>query len=121
MPRALPPVPPDCPAELLERIGADILAKVDRRWSKRHHELGPCLVWHEGEPVIKAAGGVYARFELQPAHRVVWERCHGPIVPKSLTVDHLCEVTLCQRPDHLRLLTRSANMRRRQAKPSRTS
>ncbi len=44
-PRALPPLPPDCPAELLAKMGADILAKVERRWPKRHHELGPCLVW----------------------------------------------------------------------------
>jgi hypothetical protein len=113
MPRALPAVPPDCPDELLERMGADILAKCERRWSRKHHELGPCLVWREGEPVIRAAGGVYGRFNRQPSHRVVWERCYGPIKPKSLTVDHVCEITLCQRPDHLRLLTRGDYTRRR--------
>ena len=31
VPPALPAVPPDCPAELLEKRGADILAKCDRR------------------------------------------------------------------------------------------
>ena len=36
-PRSLPPVPPECPSELVEKMGADVLAKVERRWSKRHH------------------------------------------------------------------------------------
>jgi hypothetical protein len=72
----------------------------------------------QGELVIKAAGGVYGRFERKPAHRVVWERCFGPIEPPSLTVDHVCEVTLCQRPDHLQLVSRSENSRRRQARNS---
>ena len=49
IPRALPAVPPDCPAELVAKMGADSLAKVERRWPKRHHQLGPCLVWRDGE------------------------------------------------------------------------
>jgi len=36
----LPPVRPDYPRELVEKMGADILAKVERRWPKRHHERG---------------------------------------------------------------------------------
>ncbi len=51
------------------------------------------------------------------AHRVVWRRVYGPIPNgrngKPLEVDHLCEVTLCQRPDHLQLLTKRDNLRRR--------
>jgi hypothetical protein len=113
---ALPPVPPDCPTELAKRMGADILAKVDRRWPKKHHELGPCLVWREGEPTSK--DGHYARIydavikRTDYAHRVVWRRCFGPI-PAGLDVDHVCNVTLCQRPDHLQLLTKPDNTRRR--------
>lgn len=45
--RRLPPVPPECPEELMEKIGADILAKVERCWPRRKHELGLCLVWRE--------------------------------------------------------------------------
>jgi hypothetical protein len=115
-PAALPAVPPDCPDSLRAMMGEDILAKVERKWSKRHHELGPCLVWRTGESVIRADGGVYGRFERKLAHRVVWERCYGPIKPKSLTVDHVCQVTLCQRPDHPRLISRSENSRRRWGK-----
>ncbi|MCA1647262.1 MAG: HNH endonuclease [Chloroflexi bacterium] len=118
---ALPAVPPDCPAELLERMGADVLGKVERRWPRRWHALGPCLVWRDGEPTIKAAGGVYGRIydvEISRSdypHRVVWRRVYGPI-PRGLTVDHKCNVTLCQRPDHLRLLTRAGNTRAKWAR-----
>jgi HNH endonuclease len=45
-------------------------------------------------------------------HRVVWRRCFGPI-PKGKDVDHKCNVTLCERPDHLQLLTKPDNTRRR--------
>ena len=33
------------PANLLKRMGADVLARCARRWASRQHELGPCLVW----------------------------------------------------------------------------
>jgi hypothetical protein len=42
---ALPAVPPDCSDYLKVLMGEDILAKCERRWPRRHHELGPCLVW----------------------------------------------------------------------------
>ncbi len=34
---------------------------------------------------------------------------------KPLEVDHRCDVTLCQRPDHLQLLTKGDNLKRRGA------
>jgi hypothetical protein len=37
-------------------------------------------------------------------HRVVWRRCYGPI-PSGKDLDHRCEVGLCERADHLQLLT----------------
>jgi HNH endonuclease len=43
---------------------------------------------------------------------VVWRRVYGPI-PKGQDVDHKCDVTLCQRPDHLQLLTKRDNLKRR--------
>jgi hypothetical protein len=119
-PRALPSVPPDCPEELVEKMGADILAKCERRWPRRAHALGPCLVW-TGPTVSDAGkyGWMYdaARKSMDVSHRVVWRRCFGPIPRgpngKTLEVDHICKVTLCQRPDHLQLLTKSANVKRR--------
>lgn len=42
------------------------------------------------------------------AHRVVWERVHGPI-PVGMTVDHRCRNRVCCNHLHLRLLTNVAN------------
>ncbi len=49
------------------------------------------------------------------AHRMAYELTVGPI-PAGLTIDHLCEQTLCVRPDHLEPVTNSENVRRRHAR-----
>jgi hypothetical protein len=43
---------------------------------------------------------------------------YGPI-PLGMTVDHLCNVALCQRPDHLELVPKPENTRRRHQRPRR--
>jgi hypothetical protein len=96
-------------------MGADVLSQVERRWPKHHHELGPCLVWTG----VQVQGRPYGRMydpslkSSGPSHLVVWRRVY-PAKPirKGWTVDHLCGVTLCQRPDHLELVTRAENTRR---------
>lgn len=103
-------------------MGADVLAKVERRWPRRRHELGACLVW-TGPQVKDRYGNVYGRLydaaigRTDYTHRVVWRRVHGPIPldgsGRPLPLDHLCEITLCQRPDHLEAVTRAENTRRR--------
>jgi hypothetical protein len=115
--RALLPVPPDCPAELVERMGIDIYSKCERRWPVKQHKLGPCLVW-TGAKGPDAEKGPYGR-KYDPAikrtdyvHLIVWRRVYGPI-PEGLDVDHVCNIALCQRPDHLQLLTKPDNSRRR--------
>ncbi|MCA1695412.1 MAG: hypothetical protein LC749_12120 [Actinobacteria bacterium] len=71
--------------ELLERMGVDVLGKVDRRWSKHDRELEPCLVRRASEPTYKAAGGLYRQIydpvikRSDYAHRIVWRRVHGAI------------------------------------------
>jgi hypothetical protein len=118
---SLPAEPPECPVELLELMGVDLRSKVERRWISPRRELGPCLVWKEGEPTIKGAGGLYGRLydpqlkRSDAAHLVVWRRCFPDRpIPKGWTVDHACYVTLCQRPDHLQgPVTRAENTRRR--------
>src|SRR5207302_11302275 len=96
-PRGLPPVPPDCPQELIEKMGADILAKVERRWPKQQHELGPCLVWTG--PTLNSAGRYGWMYDqaikrMDESHRVVWRRVYGTIPRgpngKPLEVDHKC-------------------------------
>jgi hypothetical protein len=101
-------------------MGADILAKVERRWPRRHHELGPCLVWTG--PTQNNAGRYGWMYDaaikrMDVSHRVIWRRVYGAIPEgpngKLLEVDHKCNVTLCQRPDHLQLLTKDDNVKRR--------
>lgn len=46
------------------------------------------------------------------AHRYAYSINFGDI-PEGLEVDHVCRVPKCVRPDHLRLLTRTQNMRNR--------
>jgi hypothetical protein len=115
VPRALPAVPPDCPPDLVEKMGGDILAKVERRWPRRHHELGLCFVW-TGITVSNAGryGWMWdpALKRMDVTHRIVWRRVYGPI-PAGLEVDELCEVSLCVRPDHLDLKTKRDNVKRR--------
>lgn len=42
------------------------------------------------------------------AHRYSWELVNDPI-PEGVEIDHICHVTLCVRPTHLRLTTRKQN------------
>lgn len=46
---------------------------------------------------------------MQYAHRLVWEREHGPI-PKGLYVCHRCDVPLCKELSHLFLGTPKDNV-----------
>jgi hypothetical protein len=124
---ALAGPPPACPPELLERMGADVLAKVEERFVSPLRELGPCLVWRDGEPTIQAAGNEYGRLydaslkRSDAAHLVVWRRCYPEKrIPKGWTLDHACYVTLCIRPDHLQgPVIRAENTRRRHARTGR--
>lgn len=52
----------------------------------------------------------YRALGIMYAHRAAYLAFIGPI-PEGMTVDHLCYVTLCVNPEHLRLLTRSDNAR----------
>ena len=45
-------------------------------------------------------------------HRKVWEEARGPI-PEGMTIDHLCMQKTCINPDHMEVVTRSENSRRR--------
>jgi hypothetical protein len=118
-PPSLPAVPPHCPPELLEKMGADILARVEKLWPKRHHELGPCLVW-TGAKGPDADEGPYGRVydaalgRTDYVHKVVWRRAYpDQPIPHGQDVDHRCEVRLCARPDHLQILSKSDNLKRR--------
>jgi hypothetical protein len=71
--------PPDCPRALVEKMGSDILTKVERRWPRRRHELGPCLVWTGGRPNLPARFNVVRTDPQPPTHaRSRTLRCAGP-------------------------------------------
>ena len=78
-------------------------AKVDKS--------GDCWLWM----AAKDEKG-YGRFTPAPgkgmaAHRWIYERTVGPI-PVGYTIDHLCRVHGCVRPDHLEPVTRKENVLR---------
>lgn len=57
-----------------------------------------------GETNIASAG----RWRHAKAHRMTWEKVHGPI-PDGMHVDHICRERSCVNPDHLRVVTPREN------------
>ena len=90
------------------RLSYRISNLTTRFWSKVHKTDG-CWLW------LGAKGSAgYGNF-LMPnkptkalAHRVAYELLVGPI-PDGLTIDHLCRVRACVRPDHMEPVTRGEN------------
>jgi hypothetical protein len=66
-------------------------------WQLTRHPFGYGQTQHEGQ--------------MQPAHRIYYERAKGPI-PRGLVLDHLCRNPPCVNPDHLEPVTRQENVRR---------
>ena len=60
-----------------------------------------------GTITLRTAQGVKTVY----AHRVAWEREHGPI-PEGMEIDHLCNNPSCVRLDHLQCVTPMQNNRR---------
>jgi len=93
---------------------------LDRFWEKVNFNgpepelwpgLGSCWLWMNGDD-----GRGYGCFYIvhgQPlkAHRFSYELAEGPI-PKGMTLDHICRVTLCVNPAHLEVVTNTENVRR---------
>lgn len=65
----------------------------------------PCIPW-----IGRLTRDGYGQFGVKLAHRLVWEKVHGPI-PDGLTVDHLCFRRDCINPWHMQLLTAVQNSR----------
>jgi hypothetical protein len=69
----------------------------------------PCWVWTKA--TTDGYGRVWHRGRLDLAHRVFYEREHGPI-PFDLEIDHLCRNPPCVNPDHLEPVNTPENQRR---------
>lgn len=84
----------------LQRTGQ--LTPLDR-FAPQIDKSGECWLWtgYRNQDGYGTFGGL-------GAHRIAWEREHGPI-PAGMTIDHRCRTRACVRVDHLRLMTPSAN------------
>lgn len=84
----------------------------ESRWSVEERGYGtPCWVWR-GE-VLNTGYGRIRRHDgggTELAHRIVYERCSGPI-PKGTTLHHHCRVKACVNPEHLQAMTHRDNCR----------
>jgi HNH endonuclease len=98
---------------------ARALPREVRFW--RHVEkTETCWFWTSslnpgGYGVLKNPVGSTSRYCF--AHRLSYEMHHGPI-PAGLTIDHLCRVRHCVRPDHLEVVSRGENVLRGESLPA---
>lgn len=89
---------------------AELTPLTERLWSKVD-KTESCWLWTGA-----LNGHGYGRLNLGDghwgsAHRVTYELVNGP-VPAGLVLDHLCGVTRCVNPDHLRPATNLENVTR---------
>jgi hypothetical protein len=90
--------------------GRDLQSFAERFW-RRVKKTKDCWLWQG--PQTKGYGIVSGVFSDGPtknmvAHRIAWELTNGPI-PRGMTLDHLCRVRHCVRPDHLEIVTYKEN------------
>lgn len=69
---------------------------------------GECWRWMAGKDG-RGYGAVSWHGRTVGAHRVAYMIAHGPIA-KGMMIDHVCRVTDCVRPEHLRVVTNKQNL-----------
>ena len=74
-----------------------------------------CHIWQGSRHMKQQYGQIRKGGKLVYAHRVSYERQHGPI-PYGMNVLHRCDNPPCVNPDHLFLGTQLDNIRDRDAK-----
>lgn len=71
-----------------------------------------CWAW-TGKPNADGYGVFYITpTQRVMAHRYAYELAYGPI-PEGMEIDHLCNVAICVRPDHLEAVSGDENNRRK--------
>ena len=94
-------------------------AKIQERLWKKVNKTNTCWLWTAS---LDTKG--YGQFanpsspKGTPAHKSVYELLISK-VPKGLELDHLCRNKSCVNPEHLEVVTRLENLRRRVWSPTR--
>ena len=80
----------------------------DERFWNRVEKTETCWLW-SGKCLVSGGYGVLrVNGKDTRAHRFSYELHNGPI-PDGLVIDHMCHVTNCVNPDHLRAVTNKQN------------
>ena len=74
---------------------------------------GDCLIW-QGAIQSKGYGSVTGGRKgiTKLAHRVIYEASVG-LIPEGMTIDHLCQEKRCLNVEHMEVVTRGENSRRK--------
>ena len=84
-------------------------AQESRFWGKVN-KTEQCWLWTGGKQ-SKGYGQFSVAGRSTSVHRIAYRLAYGPI-PPGLTIDHLCLVKVCVRPDHLEAVTAKVNNQR---------
>ncbi len=99
--------------EILARaVAAGLAIFLVERFEARVDRSGDCHLWTGGLQTRGYGWLGSLRIGSGLAHRFAWELERGPI-PDGLTIDHRCRNKRCVRVEHLELVTREENSRRR--------
>lgn len=81
-----------------------------RFWDKVSGPKGSgCWLWM-GSKRNRGYGELHTGERTEPAHRLSYQWFVGPIL-EGMTIDHICRVTSCVNPDHLRMMRMVDNCR----------
>ena len=86
-------------------------ATAEESFAARTQRRGGCLIW-TGATNKAGYGSISSDGKEHLAHRWAFEKKRGPI-PEGMMVDHICHNPSCVESTHLRLATRTENVRYR--------
>jgi hypothetical protein len=100
-------------APLLNVLAAvGLFLEIVRRFEARVDRSGECHEWTGGLQTRGYGWLGTLRIGSGLAHRFAWELAKG-LIPDGLTIDHCCRNKRCVRVEHMELVTREENTRRR--------